>query len=229
MELITTRAETGYSTPASVEIQIPKFCPRCGAGNNPTNLRQTMQAFSDGNVYYFSHQCPLCKQFHFTIQQGSSEQSTKLHLLTVYPNTSSQKFSEQIESFSPRFVSVFNQAYRSEQRGDLTIAGIGYRAAMEILVKDYAFKHPISEDTEDTKQKVAHRNLYRTLDKYFKDDDVLKAGDVVRDRGDDYAHWEHPDDFDEKYELELMKRYLSFVVEKIDTKLWIENAPYKRN
>lgn len=33
---------------------------------------------------------------------------------------------------------MYNQALRSESKGDIELAAIGFRSALEILVKDYA-------------------------------------------------------------------------------------------
>ena len=58
-----------------------------------------------------------------------------------------QTFEKSISSLSPSFVKIYNQAYAAESFCLDEIAGLGYRKALEFLVKDFAIhEHPDKED-----------------------------------------------------------------------------------
>lgn len=47
-------------------------------------------------------------------------------------------FSQEIKDLSPNFVKIYHQAEQAENTGLSDICGLGYRKALEFLVKDYA-------------------------------------------------------------------------------------------
>ncbi|MEK0405122.1 hypothetical protein WNX62_16005, partial [Lactiplantibacillus plantarum] len=54
------------------------------------------------------------------------------------PKIKEADFPQQISDISPRFVSVYTQSFKAERIGLAELAGMGYRKALEMLVKDYA-------------------------------------------------------------------------------------------
>src|SRR5947209_9012383 len=44
---------------------------------------------------------------------------------------------ETISNISPNFHKIYNEAYKAEQFGLMEICGVGYRKALEFLIKDY--------------------------------------------------------------------------------------------
>ena len=59
---------------------------------------------------------------------------------TVVPQNSlpkSKSFSTIIKDISPSFDSIYNQAFCAEQLSLDQICGVGYRKALEFLIKDY--------------------------------------------------------------------------------------------
>lgn len=60
-------------------------------------------------------------------------------LLSVAPVTVRREaFSEEIRTFSPSFVEVYDQAREADARGLRQVAGIGMWKALELLVKEHA-------------------------------------------------------------------------------------------
>ena len=57
-----------------------------------------------------------------------------------------KEFSEIIKTISPQFSIIYNQAYFAEQNKLNQITGVGYRKALEFLMKDYAIKNNPSEE-----------------------------------------------------------------------------------
>ena len=53
----------------TITIQIPKTCPLCGIGNNPTNNEAGKLEIQEGYIITLHHRCPSCKKFHMTNQE----------------------------------------------------------------------------------------------------------------------------------------------------------------
>ena len=61
-----------------------------------------------------------------------------LKLVNSYPKVPElHQFDENIKKLSSNFCEIFNQAYVAELMKLNEIAGIGYRKALEFLIKDY--------------------------------------------------------------------------------------------
>lgn len=207
---------------------IPDLCPNCGVANNPAS---TLRAYVDNNnnnkrIGFFEHLCTSCNQSHFSIQEIFSVESKGTpKLLCLYPNEEEKRqFHKLIEELSPRFVNVYHQAQMAEQNEAYTIAGMGYRAALEILIKDYALN-----SLHDDKNKISSMSLNDCIAHYFKGDtELFNSADVVRIFGNDFAHWECPEDFSEQESIVYIKSYLDIFVSMIKTELMCFNPPVKR-
>ena len=63
-----------------------------------------------------------------------------------------KEFNELIKTVSPSFEVIYNQAYFAEQEGLLEICGVGYRKALEFIIKDYAIsKNPTDKEQIEKK------------------------------------------------------------------------------
>ena len=86
---------------------------------------------------------------------------------TTTGNLKPRDFSDNIKNLSPNFVEIYNQALTSENYNLTHISGIGYRKALEFLIKDYLIsKFPEKEEKikekflgKCIKQDVANQNL----------------------------------------------------------------------
>lgn len=207
--------QTIYKDSTNFYLQIPKFCPQCGAVNNPvTNIlsRQNVKTSEENElIASASHYCNACSKAHFTIQVQSSGSSYLVK--AVYPETQPSLLPEEIYELSPRFVKIYSDSEAAEQRGATELAGTGYRSALEILIKDYALKY--SEDDKDT---IAKLNLANAIGKYFKGD-FFSAAEVVRLLGNDYTHWDKKYDF----KLEQLKAYLNVFIGHVKVQIMLKN------
>lgn len=195
-------------------IEIPVLCPNCGVSNNPA----TTFVGSIDKMAFFKHRCTLCDKFHYSLQEYKSDQGT---CRALYPNQQPSNLPPQIVSFSPRFVKMYRDAEFAEDNDSIDLAGIGYRASLEILLKDYALEFKL-----DSYEEIAQTTLNNAISKYFRTDiDTQSAADVVRILGNDYAHWEQKEDRD----IEVLKSYLDIFVQIIKTKLMLKNPPVSRN
>ncbi|MGF3113528.1 DUF4145 domain-containing protein [Facklamia sp. P9177] len=205
-----------------LKVQIPKLCPVCAVAHNPIMLHKFSETINGSTTIAFVHTCSNCGKKSLTLNKLTKEDNKDyLEFIYCYPNSKAVSFDEKLEQLSPRFVSLYNQASFCEDNGYFDLAGMGYRAAMEILIKDYALGFEL-----DTKEKIAQRNLNRSIEHYFKNDETSQiAADVVRMFGNDFAHWDRNED----YSLEQLKQYLEIFIQTINYKLMIKYPPVTRH
>ncbi len=118
-------------------IEIPKTCPNCGIGNNPTTHTVANLNFSSFYILSYSHFCSVCKKHHQSMQKWIPNNS-ETEMLMVYPNQTIVEVDQLFVEFAPRFVEFYSEAVEAEKIGLSNIAGTGYRSAIECLIKDYA-------------------------------------------------------------------------------------------
>ncbi len=197
----------------NISIEIPALCPVCGVGNNPT----TSSAGYYATVYSFVHTCNVCKNWHYTLQLIESSIGK---LLAVYPEHQPSELPNLVIEHFSRFTKMYRDAEQAEQNDAVDLAAIGYRASLEILIKDYALEFGL-----DTKEYIAKLNLNSAIAHYFKDNfPIFKTVEVVRILGNDYAHWEQV----ETVGLDIMKGYLDIFISFIKTQLMMKYPPVSR-
>lgn len=205
---------------SSIKLQIPDLCPCCGVSHNPSTKYISDGIVNEIYLYIFSHDCSSCNKKSITFNQKPESNSLNFDIVLSYPNHQPIQFDEFINQLSPRFVSLYNQAHFCEENNFTDLAGMGYRAAIEILIKDYALDFEL-----EPYDKIAKHNLNRAIDTYFKSDKAaMTSADVVRIFGNDFAHW----DKNETYELRVLKQYLNIFVQIILTKLLLKYPPVTR-
>lgn len=136
----------------TVSYDEPESCPLCHyaispklAGNScyrdNRNLRHLV-------ILYTCTHCFRPFVVHFT-DNNPSDPRIDPQLDYCAPKLfSAQEFEKNVRDLSPQFVKIYNQALEAECRQLDEIAGIGYRKALEFLVKDYC-KHKAPEKGDE--------------------------------------------------------------------------------
>lgn len=139
-----------------INCTLPDICPRCHRGTC---------AHVIGGAYYLSEgkdpkatiqfYCQLCKSCFITTYDVYSLKDNRGHIdLSAYEGGISEpvsyvgkNFPSYIVNLSPKFVQIYHQSENAEATKLDQIAGMGYRKALEFLVKDYAIhKNPNDKD-----------------------------------------------------------------------------------
>ncbi|MBC2023301.1 DUF4145 domain-containing protein [Listeria booriae] len=119
-----------------------------------------------------------------------------------YPQTPTPKpdFPEEIAKVSSMFVQIYTQAMSAEAFGLDQIAGIGYRKALEFLIKDYA-SHKSPEKADEIKKKFLGDVINSYID-FNKIKDLATAATWI---GNDETHYirRHEDK-----DIQDMKRFI---------------------
>lgn len=184
--------------------------------------------------YFYLISCPICKGIHLCKFRFSSESDLmcdqlfndkeycksegfcyqEIDLLgiseleIIYPlyKCSDLVSDKDIESISPQFIKIYNQAKIAEQIKLYEICGMAYRKSLEFLIKDFAiYKNP------NDKGKISANKYFLSnciKDYYNKMPNVKKCAERASWIGNDETHytriWEDKDINDLKILIEIV-------------------------
>lgn len=201
-------------------LRKPMLCPLCGAFQDGIIASRSIHPGPAGSeIGVVGYKCTFCAEKYIVIYRIDKE-SKIANFAAFYPPPGGGYKNEILADTSPRFISSYNQALHAENCGDIELAAIGYRQALECLVKDYAI-HELGVDRE----KVIKKSLCDAISEYLGEQELLATADVVRILGNDYAHYErkYPE-----HDFELLKRYMEIFIKLVETKLLIAHPPVAR-
>ena len=99
-------------------------------------------------------------------------------------NIEKKIFSSYILELSPSFCEIYNQAYIAQQQNLDKISGMGYRKALEFLVKDYAiFLKP------EDKDKIKNASLSSCINNYIDNQKIKQLSLASTWLGNDETHY----------------------------------------
>ena len=196
------------------------ICPMC---------KHAIKPFKMYGVYYSTgenqknvtllYRCQNCYdsfilQFddvYSTTSRSMFENTTK-HVKISPIKFKEQTFDDLINNTSPTFVKIYNQALSAETQGLDEIAGIGYRKALEFLIKDFTIsKNP---DKEDEIKKCL---LGKCINEYIDNPQLKTAASRAIWLGNDQTHYvqkfEDKDINDLKLLIRLTVHWISMILE----------------
>lgn len=154
----------------------PEECPCCHSSILPLvkgNWNDTEN--NNYNKSFLFLQCPrpncrICFSVQYTTTDNRKPEHynfkfEKIVKENIYPFY----YSEIINNVSNSFVVIYNQAYTAEQLNLSEIAGVGYRKALEFLIKDYLIQ--IKPDSKDSIEK----SLLMSCIAQFVDNNQIKS------------------------------------------------------
>jgi len=179
---------------------------------------------SDSKMYFFMFECPACNKGFITHYNYTNERKIKnnisynmLKLVNSYPKVPElHQFDENIKKLSSNFCEIFNQAYVAEQMNLNEIAGIGYRKALEFLIKDYCI-----DKNKEQEEKIKKEPLSQVITNYILSDKIKNLAKASIWIGNDETHYVR------KYEdkdIKDLKRFISATVAYITYELIADSA-----
>lgn len=173
-------------------------CPGCGALVAPLYLYyEQMQGV-------LLCQCPVsnCKSLFLRKQYTGRRDFLPNHPLK------SEVFGKTINTISPSFSKIYNEAFAAEQMGLMEICGVGYRKALEFLIKDYV----MDGKEEDVQERIKQMLLGPCIETYVTDLNVKNVSKRAAWIGNDETHyvrkWENKDVQDLKGLIRLTIRWI---------------------
>ena len=141
------------STTYYVSIDEPAECPICKHSLKPSILHKELIFDNNDKInLYVTYLCThcykpfICQFTQFDKEPNKQHSYVSDNLSLIEPNTFQKRsFDVCIKEISPDFVDIYNQAFEAEHRHLDQISGIGYRKALEFLIKDFLIKHEHKE------------------------------------------------------------------------------------
>ena len=176
------------------EYEEPVLCPLCKHALKPQELGIFSYKDSEGTGFISSlYLCRHCFQTFAALHRCTLTKSpvpgrTNSYVAVlqyVEPNRyTAEQFDGGILTLSPQFVKIYNQALAAESTGLDEIAGLGYRKAMEFLVKDFCIH--LNPDDEE---KIKALPLGRCITDYVKNEQIQTLATRAAWIGNDEAHY----------------------------------------
>lgn len=208
---------SGYNY--NFHIEIPRTCPRCHVsyGSIPSANYYITDNTTDKipTGLYAVFYCPNCGSCFFAEYDVDPSKKNQIYLSALqktypFPEILSS-FSERIERFSPKFVEIYHQSEKAENIGLTEICGIGYRKALEFLIKDYAiYKCP------DSKDKIEKTLLGKCINEFIDEPKIKTLAQASTWIGNDETHYIRKH---ETRNVQDLKHFISATVACIDSDL----------
>jgi hypothetical protein len=117
---------------------LPETCPHCHHHVDPRRLTAHATA-PDSLAVDFAFQCPRADCRRVFVGRYRTGPDGEFDLIAVEPQpVRREAVADEVEAFSPGFISLYGQAQDAEARGHHELAAVGLRRALELLVKDFA-------------------------------------------------------------------------------------------
>lgn len=187
----------------------PDVCPLC---HHAIEITEHYYAYynKESGLAQLVHRCPKvsCQGVFLANYRRQSNSTNQLSFLNATPcNHVPRSFGAIITNTSREFCEIYNQALASESQGQLKICGVGYRKALEFLVKDYLIGlHP--DKTEEIKTKF----LGKCIEEYISNTNIKTVAKRAAWLGNDETHyvriWEGKDLQDLKKLVDLTVHWI---------------------
>jgi hypothetical protein len=205
---------------ATFDLRDPNVCPHCHVVNTPQGLWQVSSRDTD-NVFVFitawtcSNQA--CQKIFLALYKRINNQFVFTRFLNGLPKGPDwPKPIDELKEGNPKegtqagqtkFIKTYLQSLEAENNGLDEIAGIGYRKAIEYLVKDWAIKNKPEE-----KDKIEKLWLGQVITNYYEGDlkDILERATWL---GNDQAHYNK---FFEEYDISILKELIELIMVELD-------------
>lgn len=202
---------TTYSDDSNTneEIELANTCPICGVALSPDVISGVLINYEDeeDNKVFLLNYCPKCQECFISKHFFDEENGEGYLFSSSSPQTPLENdWGEIIANISPSFIKIYNQSVFAEANNLDQIAGVGYRKALEFLIKDYL----ISKATDQIQiSNIKHKFLGKCINEDI-DNPQLK---IVASRavwlGNDHTHYEQL--FDDK-DISDLKRLIRLTV-----------------
>jgi hypothetical protein len=202
---MSTKIKSTFIDGKTTEINLsdkPTQCPKCKM------MIMAIERFASHSyeLINVAFNCPACHEMFLGNYWPQGHGYYKLlSVEPIRPNT--LKFSTEIETTSPQFVKIFNQANAAEDLKLDQIAGMGYRKALEFLIKDYLIRiKPLQKD------EIQSMLLGACITNHIDDVNIKETAKRAAWIGNDETHylrkWEDRDINDLKLLIRLMANWI---------------------
>ena len=198
----------------------------------PQNLYGIVHARDDKEILSVADYCNGChslivseyeisRKLARTLSDGRKEYSEKNYNMiklnySAPVNFKERDFDDKLKKVSPQFVKIYNQALKAEEYSLDEIAGLGYRKALEFLIKDFAiYNNP------DKAEEIKLTWMMKCLKHYIDNDKIKTLAEKSEWIGNDEAHYVKIQD---NRDINDMKNFIDALVYFISMSLIVDDA-----
>lgn len=173
-------------------VYVSRTCPYCGLRIQPI---RKLPLTGDSNHKFAVVSCPSC---HGIYAAMSSEIATEESPVTL-PASAHVDLPDGMKEKFPTFFNLYKQSTIAKSMGLIDIAGMGYRKALESLVKTY-----LIEENPELETKILDESLGKSIDRieYPSIKKLARASSWI---GNDQVHLQQKN---EGYNIQDMKRFM---------------------
>lgn len=205
-----------------VQYCTDNICKRCGIGCSNLNLNAIYSVDSNKNYYiYLTEYCPSCFGLsiaEYCVYPGRYDNPVDItgaysrHFPARVAHTN---FDPHITALSPSFVEFYHQSETAQQQGCADICGMGYRKALEFLVKDYLIHEAPDKRSETEKEPLG------TAIQSIENERIKALAKASSWLGNDECHYVRKHT---SHDVEDMKRFILVLVNFLVSELTFEEA-----
>lgn len=192
----------GKFIPQNIDIGCP-YCKR-----SPTHFALINGTWNfRPDSWYCKSTCPACNKtvnFWLLLRQKQETVENAPNVTDIYMDPDPPlniPYDPSIDEFSPKFSKIYNQAVQAELHGLDDLIGMGYRKALEFLIKDWAiFENP------DKKDEIVTNSVGYCIKNFISNPTLRKGIERTVWLGNDETHYARK--FEDR-DIEDMKRFLS--------------------
>lgn len=187
--LVSYKVDCAYHNPCYIEVDEETECPICKHALRPHLVYGVMYDNNvDKDMLCMVYLCTHCYQ-NFIVTYNNCISTCNPYRfrnrLSIAPSKfKKQEFEDSINTVSPSFVKIYNQALEAEHYDLDEIAGIGYRKSLEFLIKDYCIlKNP------SNKEDISKKPLSQCIENYIDEERLKKTAKASAWLGNDETHY----------------------------------------
>jgi hypothetical protein len=168
---------------------IPDKCPFCHHAIDPIH----QFAFCDRDKWELKNclqiifRCPKkdCRNLFIANYKSQNQNCNNFTFQYSQPvKKQGRDFTDTIKQISSNFCEIYNQALSAEEDGLLEICGVGYRKALEFLVKDYLIKN-----NADREMEIKKKFLGNCIEQDISNDNIKTMAKRAAWLGNDETHY----------------------------------------
>lgn len=211
----------------TIEIEFPNQCPHCQVAYKDKPIASYIVDRDEYSLLYSVFFCPHCEQcfmLAYPLDNGNIQGYDSTYPPKYFPEPIYEtltEFDKNIQSLSPKFIEIYHQAEKAESKGFNEICGMGYRKALEFLVKDYAIS--IHSDNAD---QIKEMLLSKCIKQFIDNENIQSLATASAWIGNDETHYvrkhEDRDCQDLKTFIEVLTRFISMNLILKDAKGFLE-------
>lgn len=199
------------------DVELASQCPCCEVALAPNILYATIieKDYEDLNRIFILNYCPSCENCFISVHTYDEENDNGYSFFASAPkHPKTVEWDPIIANISPAFVEIYNQSFAAEGIGLDQISGVGYRKALEFLVKDFL----ISQTTDpEAVKNIKEKFLGKCISENIGEPRLQTVASRAAWLGNDQTHYEQRfkdhDIKDLKRMINLTAHWICFIKE----------------